>query len=218
MRLLRKQLRYPLPSLFLLRRRTSSPIWQYFGFRAGKVVSPTIRSSVTIFRRDYIVILNFGLSPKLTVFLFWVALSCMLLLLKCLSWSLFSKAWVQSQGEVQKSGVLSDHLNYNILKVVTEFFPDDTKNKMPTPALKLLFFSRLHWEQYQSASQCENVLIFWKDRFNESRMCIFCCLIGVSKDYIIEDWVTVMLPIHCVLEPEVTLFGQEGGARGNKHF
>ncbi len=35
---------------------------------------------------------------------------------KCPSWSSFPKAWMQGQGEVQKSSVLSGYLNYNMLK------------------------------------------------------------------------------------------------------
>ncbi len=37
---------------------------------------------------------------------------------------------------VQKCNVLSDQLNYNMKKVIMEFLPDDTKNKLPAPALK----------------------------------------------------------------------------------
>ena len=36
--------------------------------------------------------------------------------LNILSQDIFSKAWIQSQEEVQKSSVLSDNLNYNMLK------------------------------------------------------------------------------------------------------
>ncbi len=35
---------------------------------------------------------------------------------------------------MQKSSVLSEHLNYNKLKVIIEFLPNDNKNKLPTPA------------------------------------------------------------------------------------
>ncbi len=38
-------------------------------------------------------------------------------------------------GEVQKSSVLSDHLNYTMLKGYYVFLPDETKNELPTSAL-----------------------------------------------------------------------------------
>ncbi len=47
---------------------------------------------------------------------------------------IFSKAWIQ-QEEVQKSSFLSDHLNYNMLKVIMGFLPIGTKYKLPAPTL-----------------------------------------------------------------------------------
>ncbi len=43
---------------------------------------------------------------------------------------------IQSHGEVQKSSVLSDHLNYNLLRGYFGILLSNTKYKLPTPALK----------------------------------------------------------------------------------
>ncbi len=45
------------------------------------------------------------------------------------------KAWIKSQGEVQKSNVLQATWIAICWKVIMEFLPDDTKNKVLTSAL-----------------------------------------------------------------------------------
>ncbi len=42
---------------------------------------------------------------------------------------------MQSQGQMQESSVLSDYLNYNMLKSCYGILLSDTDNKLPTPAL-----------------------------------------------------------------------------------
>ncbi len=51
----------------------------------------------------------------------------------------------QSYGEEQRFCVLSGHLNYKILEVIIEFLPNDTKNKLPTPALMMFRFFYKFW-------------------------------------------------------------------------
>ncbi len=71
--------------------------------------------------------------PPLTTFLFFFQ--------NKVARGLPEEAWlqhsIQSQGEVQKSSGLLDHLNYNMLKGDMDFLPKDTKNKLPTPALNV---------------------------------------------------------------------------------
>ncbi len=72
---------------------------------------------------------------------------------KCPSWTLFFKVWIQSQGEMQKSGVLSDQTWITICwKVVVEFLPSDTKHKTACGSFKSVW-SLIH------PSTCMHILV-----------------------------------------------------------
>ncbi len=152
------------------------------------------------------------------------AISRMWLTEKCLSLSSFSKAWIQSQGEVQKSSVLSDYLNNNMLKVYEGIFlHNDTKNKQPTPTLicqNLLYQKKL---SYIFSKECEtfsrnanigwmSLAVFWKCHTVLGLPVMVTCgrcekesvrlLRGLTLR---QMWPAAGFPIHCTDECEYTL-------------